>query len=72
MAGFIFFAVENIIQPSVIGGLVLHYAQQKGIVRVPKYILGNFENQNVVRVIILNILQLEFWWLDGMLPRVRP
>lgn len=72
MARFVSLAVKNIIQPSVIGGLVLHYAQQKSIVRVPKYVLGNFENQHIIGVVVLDILQLKFWRFDGLLPRVCP
>ena len=71
VAGFSF-SIENIIQPPVIGGLVLDNAQQKGVICIPKNILRNLKDQNIIGVIILNILQLKFWRLDFLLPRVGP
>ena len=38
------FSVENVIQPSVIGGLVLDNSLQKGVFRIPKYVLRYFKN----------------------------
>ena len=72
MAGFISLAVKNIVQPSIVGGLVLDHSEQESVVCIPKYVLGNFKDQNVICVVVLDILQLEFWRLDVLLPRVCP
>ena len=72
MAFLITLSVENIIQPAVIGGFVFDHAQQKCVVGIPEYIFRNFENQNIVGVIILNVLQLEFWRFNRLLPTVSP
>lgn len=38
------FSVKNVVQPSVVGGLVLDNSLQKGIFRIPKNVLRDFKN----------------------------
>lgn len=73
MALFLFlFSFEDVVEPAVVCGLVLDNAQKERVVRIPKNVLGYFEYQHVVRVIVFNIFEDKFGRFYIVLPRVRP
>jgi hypothetical protein len=36
--------IKNIVQPPIIGGFILDYAQKKRVIRIPKDTFGDFKN----------------------------